>query len=228
MVEALIDGDILAYRNAISAEGDPVEIALLRTEEHLAEILKAVNTEKFRIFISGKNNFRYDINPFYKSDRTTPEPIHLNACKEFLILQYGATVTDGYEADDALAINQTEETVICSIDKDLLQIPGKHYSWPIFRKGEVIREEFFSDVSELEGLKNFYKQMLIGDISDSIIGVKGIGKVKASKLIDPLETEKDMFNVVYPLYNDIDRFWMNADCVWLLRKENIIFSDRRQ
>jgi len=34
----------------------------------------------------------------------------------------------GLEADDEMAIYQTDDTIIVSLDKDLLQVPGKHFS----------------------------------------------------------------------------------------------------
>jgi hypothetical protein len=71
-------------------------------------------------------------------------------------------LTDGFEADDALALAQTEDTIICSIDKDLLMVPGRHYNW---------RKEEFTDVTYESGVKWFCTQLLQGDWStDSIIG----------------------------------------------------------
>jgi 5'-3' exonuclease len=154
------------------------------------------------------------------------DPIHREAVKEFLITEWGASVTDGYEADDALGINQTEDTIICSIDKDLKMIPGKHYSWPILRKGVVIREAKISSVTELEGLKAFYTSLYVGDTSDNIIGVRGIGAVKAAKIIDPLPSERAMFNTARAAYADDSRFFMNAACLWILRQEGETFMER--
>lgn len=116
-----------------------------------------------------------------------------------------------------------EPCIICSVDKDLLQIPGKHYNF--------VKKEFCK-VSEIEGLRNFYKQMLIGDPADNIFGVKGIGKVKAANLIDCLETEQDMIDLTLTKYADEDetnffvRYYMNADCLWLMRKEGETYSKR--
>lgn len=116
-----------------------------------------------------------------------------------------------------------EPCVICSVDKDLLQIPGKHYNF--------VKKEF-CEISEIEGLRNFYKQMLIGDPADNIFGVKGIGKVKAANLIDCLETEQYMIDLTLTKYADEDetnffvRYYTNADCLWLMRKEGETYSKR--
>lgn len=212
----LVDGDIACYRCAASAENEPEEIAILRLDTLMKNILS--QEENHLTFLTGSNNFRYNINKEYKANRKDkPKPIHLAACHQYLLQEYGAIITEGYEADDALGFNQTEDTVIFSIDKDLLMIPGHHYN---FVKNE------FTEVLPMEGIKTFYRQLLIGDVTDNIYGVDGIGKVKASRLIDHLETEEEMFKVVREKYNDDERFYMNADCLWIWRKENEKYTDR--
>lgn len=227
----LIDGDIVCYRAAASAENDPLEVALMRADITMMDILQL--EENHLTFLTGsqvvypitdKVNFRKLINPEYKANRKQPKPRHLDACRKYLIDEYKALVTEGYEADDALGFNQTEESVIYTIDKDLMMVPGCHYNF--------VRKEY-TEVSALDGLKMFYKQMLIGDSSDNVFGVPKIGKVKAAKLIDHLETEEEMYKVVFDLYTDSDttineRFWMNADCLWIWRKEGEKYSDRKE
>lgn len=238
MTTILVDADIVAFRCAASAENEDVDIAIMRVDNMMMELLSF--GDSYKSFITGSQhnypitdvvNFRKLINPEYKANRKDLiAPQWLDMCRKYLIEEYNTEVCIGYEADDALGFNQTEETVICSIDKDLLMIPGQHYN---FVKNE------YREISELDGLKAFYRQMLIGDSSDNIIGVKGIGKVKAAKLIDHLDNEKDMFNLVYSLYtNYLDgqetkpihdgdyRFWTNADCLWIMRQEGERFSNR--
>lgn len=229
MDTALVDGDLVAYINAASAEGDPLEIALLRCEMRMADILDAVRCTKHRVFLSGGANFRKQINVDYKANRRQPKPIHLEACREFLIKEWNAEVTEGYEADDALGCEQTENTIICSLDKDLRMIDGKHFSWEIVRNGKVLREATEVEVSYTEGIKTFYKQMLIGDNSDNLIGVDRVGPKGADKIIDPLETEEEMKQAVVDLYNkDLDRFYMNADCFWVWREYGQTYSVREE
>jgi len=196
-------------------------------------ILDTVNAQTFRIFLSGSNNFRHEINPEYKANRKDMvDPKWRKLCKEYLVREWEAEVTDGYEADDALGINQRkrayedghplyqEETIICTIDKDLDMIPGWHYSWPIVRGGAVVREGKIYEVSEIDGIKSFYRSLLVGDRTDNIFGVDGIGKVKAAKAIDHLETEEEMFDRVAELYNgDMDRMLVNGKCLWIMREE---------
>lgn len=224
---ALIDADIVAFRCAPTAENDPVEIALIRTDGMMRDILS--REEDYMAFLTGspskypfteKPNFRYVINPEYKANRKDyVPPKHLDACRKFLIEEYGAIVTEGYEADDALGMAQTEDSVIYSIDKDLLMIPGHHYNWV---------NQTYKEVSELDGLRSFYRSLLTGDRSDNVFGISGIGPVKASKIINQLETEEEMYQVVYDLYKDPQRFSMNCNCLWIWRQFEITYTKRME
>jgi 5'-3' exonuclease len=237
-MQALIDGDIVAYSNAASAENDPVEIALMRCDLQMRSILEATKADSYRLFLSGADNFRLTVDPEYKANRKDMvDPVHRAACKEFLVTEWKAEVTEGYEADDAMGIAQclqtkimkdnwegeicpVDPTIICTIDKDLDMIPGLHYSWPIVRGGTVVREGKQYEVSATQGLQSFYRSLFIGDRTDNIFGVAGIGKVKAAKLIDHLETEQEMFEVVKELYNDDERFLKNGKLLWIMREEH--------
>jgi 5'-3' exonuclease len=232
-MQALVDGDIVAYVNAASAENDPVEIAILRTDKFMRDILETTQAGSYRLFLSGSDNFRYQVDPEYKANRKDMvDPKWREACKEFLVTEWKAEVTEGYEADDAMGIHQRkhahehghplyqEQTMICTIDKDLDMIPGLHYSWPIVRGGTVVREGKLYEVTATQGLQSFYRSLLIGDRTDNIFGVAGIGKVKAAKLIDHLETEQEMFEVVKELYKDDERFLRNGKLLWIMREEH--------
>jgi len=198
------------------------EIVLQRADKLMSDILYATDAKEYRAFLSGRDNFRYKVYPEYKANRkATPKPFHLQAVREFLINEWKCEVCNGYEADDALGIEQTElnkelcrcghcggdeASIICTIDKDLDMIPGMHYN---FVKGTIY------EVSEIEAIRFFYKQLLIGDTSDNITGIHGIGKVGAAKLIDHLDDEKEMYEVVKELYKDQRRLCTNMQCLWI-------------
>lgn len=218
MTVALVDSDIVAYRSAAASEADPLDICLMRVDKMMRDIINETNVSGYLAFLSGPNNFRKEIYPEYKANRKdVVKPIHLADCRQFLCSEWNAVICDGFEADDALGMYQNEETVICSIDKDLLMIPGNHYNF--------VKKEFCS-VDELEGLRSLYRSALVGDKADNIHGVRGIGKVKAAKLIDVLTDEKDMYNTCCKLYNDVDRLDTNLDCLWIFRNLNERWSDR--
>jgi 5'-3' exonuclease len=221
---ALIDGDIVAYRAAASCkEQDSSEIACIRAESTLKQILNGANAPDYWLFLSGSSNFRYDLYPAYKANRKDkPRPVHLQTVREFLVLEWQADVTHGYEADDALGIKNAELTalnlkpIICTIDKDLRQIAGTHYNW--------VKEEI-DVVDTHQALVNFYSQLLLGDRSDNVPGMDGIARIKPTKeikkRIDHLrtcKTELEMYNEVVREYtDDLNR---NANLLYVWRKEN--------
>jgi len=208
-VIALLDGDIFMYRIGFTTEDEDEAIAKFRIDEMIQSCLDETFSTEHRIFITSGENFRKALDPQYKANRIDkPRPKHLPMLKEHLITKWNAEVAVGMEADDYLAINQTNESIICTIDKDLKQVVGEHYNF--------VKKEF-SVVNELQGLLTFYSQFLIGDASDNIIGVKGIGPVGAAKYLQHLPTEVDMFNAVRLVYKDDERMRLNGQLLWMLR-----------
>jgi len=225
MTTLLIDGDLVAYRSAASAENEPLETALQRVDSLMDSFILDLSADEFKVFLTGPTNFRYDIYPEYKAHRgDVPKPRHLKDVKEYLSTQYDAITSENCEADDMMAIEQTNgngDTIIVSLDKDMLQVPGQHYSWKI-EGGPLdkrwVREAKLQYVSEIEGLRFFYTQCLKGDTSDNIKGVAGIGPKKADKLLAECETEKEMFDIVRDAYGCDEAFLMNGRVLWLQRK----------
>ena len=176
----LIDADLVAYRCAATVSEDmDRDIAFYRMDVLIQQILEATEGASYSLYLTGKNNFRKKINTEYKANRKdTVPPVYLQECREYLVENHKAIISNGCEADDLLGLNQTQESVICSLDKDLLMIPGNHFNWTRLE---------FTHVKPLDGIRTFYKQMLIGDRSDNIFGVNKIGPVKAEKLIEHLD-----------------------------------------
>lgn len=225
-MQALIDQDLLCYRCAASAENDDLGIAIYRIDELLDNILNKTEATSYRAFLTSSSNFRKQIYPEYKANRTQPKPRHLRDLQVYSLEKLNAEYApDGLEADDALAINQAEDTIICSLDKDLLQVPGHHFSWEINGKGWS-RPDTFIEQSELEGLRLFYKQCLKGDTSDNVKGIEGLGEKKAAKILADCTSQQEMFNIVRDLYGNDEEFIMNASVLWILRSLDDNWKDR--
>ena len=155
----------------------------------MCTLCDAVRPGDYQIFLTGKGNFRHDVATIqkYKGNRDkSRKPRWYNEAREYLIKYYNAKVCDGVEADDELAKAQSSNTIICSIDKDLLQVPGLHYNW--------VKDEKY-EVSPQEGTRRLWEQVLTGDATDNIPGIKGIGPVKAKKLLKDCATEEEMREV---------------------------------
>ena len=217
-MKALIDADIVAYRVACTLEDDDAEdFVYARAEDLIDNILVNTEATEYRLFLSGKNNFRYTIYPEYKAHRPKEKPFWLEKCRQYLIATFNAEVVDGQEADDALGIAQTEDTIICSIDKDLLMIPGRHYNF--------VKDEF-QEVTNDSGMRHFYMQCLTGDRSDNIKGIEQIGPKKAEKILACCVTEQELFNAVREAYSNDEEFLMNGRVLWIRRKENEDWKER--
>ena len=216
-MRALIDGDIVVYRGAASAEKEEQWVALARADQMIQDILADTGSDSYSVYLTGTDNFRREIAPSYKANRPDERPAHWQAVREFLVTHHKAEICNGHEADDQLGIQQDKErgtTVICSIDKDLLQIPGRHYNFV---------KKTFQEVGIDEGLEHLYLQSLIGDRSDNIIGVAGIGPVKAAQALDGLLPE-EWYNKCRELYNDDERFHLNMKLLYIWQKPNDIWQ----
>lgn len=237
-VKALIDADIVTFRAAFSAEPpslitllqqgvpelealDAVKkaedngewIANARADEIIDQILHDVEADTFELWLTGADNFRYKVFPDYKANRKgIPRPKWEHTVKSHLRSKWFANLSDGCEADDMLGVRSVQmgaTSVICTIDKDLDQIPGKHYNF-------VKKEKY--DVSTDEGNRFFFYQLLCGDPTDGIKGVPGIGPKKANRLLDsvpPVEWLEEI-SKLYASYEELD---LNAQCVYIWRKE---------
>lgn len=187
----LIDADILVYKYGYAAtqrikfapEFDVVEHFCLETAKELirdkiAFIVEDLKLSSYTLFLSceGKT-FRHEIYPEYKAGRP-PKPPFVNLLRQWLLKEYSRVIVvskEGFEADDALGMAQEEEdTVICSIDKDMLQIPGWHYN---------INSCVLQYINELDATRWLFHQALTGDSVDNYSGAKGIGSAKADALL---------------------------------------------
>ena len=107
MARVLVDGDILAYRAAFATQDglpkDAEEKVEVLLDFVLEETLDFPTPEWFEVYLTGSNNFRFDIAKSYpyKGNRESSEkPKHLKHVRDYLINKFGAIVSEGEEADD--------------------------------------------------------------------------------------------------------------------------------
>ena len=173
----------------------------------------------YKVYLTGKGNFRHDIavtEPYKGNRKEKEKPVHLEAIRQYLIKDWNAVVSEGEEADDLIAIDATAipDSIIVSLDKDFNQVPGKHYN---FNKQDLY------DVSEDEGLLFFYRQIIMGDKADNIVGVHGIGEKKSQKLLEDL-SEIEMYNKCIELLDSEERVIENARLLWLRREPDQLWE----
>lgn len=215
---------MVAYRCAASAEHEELDISLERVDSLVDRIMYETGASTQECWLTGSNNFRYDINPQYKADRADKRrPRWLQDVREHLVVGWGARVSDGNEADDEMGISQCAgdgNTVIVTNDKDLLMIPGHHFN-PVTGVHQI--------VSPHQGMQNFYYQMIMGDTSDNIFGFDGKKRSKVPKFLEPtisMLMEEDspygMDCLVRDLYAEHGQYTFyetNAACLWIWRKQ---------
>ncbi len=237
---ALIDGDIFRYEIGsietnhpfvdglkIPASEDLIETTL---DERIRGILEAVGCMEYAIYITGSKNFRNDVAKLepYKGHRAGKEkPFHWATIDNRLRKHWNAIEVNGNEADDILGMTQRAylevgtSSVICSRDKDLRMIEGYHYSWAC---GQHQPEKPLYWISPDAGMRWFYKQLLIGDSTDNILGCgkkedavwksgeragqayrrrKGVGEVAADKLLFSCTNEQELYSTVSSQYKAV-------------------------
>ena len=226
MKQVLIDGDPFAYRAAFSCEDESIDDAIDKVDDLLDQALQEVlwepTEEDYQVFLTGRGNFRYDIavTHEYKGNRKdVDKPQHLQEIRKHMEDNWSAIVSQGEEADDLIGIWATaygSDAIVVSIDKDMLQIPCTHYN-PNKRE--------FRTMTEFEGLKFFYTQILTGDRADNIVGLYGIGPAKASVLLGDCENEQDLYEACLRAYGgEEDRVIENARLLWLRRYEDQLWE----
>lgn len=212
-------------------EIQPVEFALQALKTTMEWLKETTRCSDLDIYLSGRRNFRYDVavtKPYKGNRETVGKPTHYRACIDYLKDNYGAITTDGYEADDALGIRSNElgeDCFICTIDKDLDQLPGWKFSWV---------NDLVYRVSAREASFNLYRQILAGDHTDNVPGLDGVGLGRASKLLEGCQSTADLFERSWGAYRDriqpVDRAWEyfleQARLVTIMTKEGQSLEDR--
>jgi len=214
---AIIDADSILYQIA-HYQPSP---ALCRKalDDRLADIMADVGATDGAVFIKGVDNFRYKVAADYKGNRKDnlePEvkdrlEMLYNYSKDFCV------ESDNAEADDycgiafKLAQEESKSSIVCHIDKDLDALPGWHYN---FRKKE------FYEVTPEAGYGFLMKQILMGDATDNIQGIKGLGPKTAEKILANV-TPNNMLGVVLDTYvarcgsNWESDFVKSANLIWI-------------
>jgi len=183
------------YAVSTEREVEPVENVLYSIKHTLNKINRTTKSDEIAVYLSKGECYRHKRATLakYKGNRTAPKPVHYQAARDYLIDYHDAEVFTTIEADDALALYQTKDTVICSIDKDLLQIQGRHYNW--------VREEKVL-VKPRAALCRLWEQVLTGDATDNIPGIRGLGPKTAKKLIAECKGKQEMWELCLKLWSE--------------------------
>lgn len=246
---ALIDGDLWCYDIPFAAQSGleedrrpSIDYCITAAEQRMEHILKSTGCQDIEFYLTGKTNFRNDVATIqtYKAGRGE-KPALYNEMRKWVEFKWNAITVEGMEADDMLAIRQTHEkdkSVIVSRDKDLRMVEGWHYGYTCGKQKEFpltwISEMGYLDYNKKltgGGMKWFFAQLLMGDKTDNIQGVKGVGAKKAYDALSDLSTSLDMFKTSLDMYdNNLEDLLENGNLLWMVThlKEDgspIMFSE---
>jgi 5'-3' exonuclease len=204
-----------------------------RLKKDLQELLDTVFCTEYLMAVKGPGNYRNLMYPEYKLNRhadPTKQNMFVPVLRKLAVHEDLAIESDGREADDLMriwaeqAMAAGDDYIICSIDKDLKCIPGKHYLMHKDKKHTIV-------VSPEEAMRHYYEQLLKGDPTDNIPGVPRVGDVKATKLLAPFSTEEEFQAQVVEQYliaygEDLwkDYLLSNAKMIHLQKNANDYFS----
>ncbi len=201
----LIDGNALIFRAFYATQ-----MRMTRTEDNRPTnalylfstiILKLLQEHNFDDIIvaldSPGKKIRHQEFENYKANRKQiPDELKIQfpMIKEFLNVANIQTIeVEGYEADDIigslskLAIKAGYLTQVYTGDRDLLQLIDENVHICMMHKGlsevEVFDKQHLKDVYQIEPRQIIDVKSLMGDASDNIPGVRGVGEKTAFDLI---------------------------------------------
>ncbi len=195
-------------------------------------------------FDKGKT-FRHDKYDSYKAGRREmPDDLKVQFPKAKEILDAMGIKhfeIDNYEADDIIGtlakkVDEEDEFIatIISSDKDLLQLISDEVDVKLLKTKDSIRfnREVFKERYKVEPINMIDLKALMGDMSDHIPGVKGIGEKTAISLLEKYKTLDNLYAHIdeltpktkEKLESDKENAYMSYDLATIYRDVNIPFS----
>lgn len=214
----LIDGHALAYRTyfALTGAGGGSRFTTKDGEPTagvygfisvLLRLLADEQPEYLAVSFDTGKTFRDDLFPEYKATREKmPDDlkVQLERIRQ-LVEAFGIPIfeQEGYEADDVLgaiagkAVEQGAHAIILTGDRDLLQLSKEHIT--IRLAGRKLSEAIDYDPKEVKEKFGVEPQQIVdykamvGDASDNIPGVRGVGKKTAEKLLNQYKNLDEIY-----------------------------------
>ncbi len=182
-----------AIRHLSNSKGTPTN-AVFGVTRMLLKLLREEGPTHIAVVMDpGGKNFRHEMYPEYKANRPpAPEDLKIQiplVHRVIEVLALPLVIEGGYEADDVIATLARRaraegfEVVVVSADKDLMQLVGDGVDmWDPMREKRYdpdgVHEKMGVRPDQVVDLLG-----LMGDSSDNIPGVKGVGQKTAVKLL---------------------------------------------
>ena len=235
----LIDGNNLLFRSYFAtaytgnlmrnSKGFPTN-ALYGFINMINKILNEEKPEYVMVAFDIGHNFRKDLYENYKDGRNeTPSDLKIQfpVAKEICtLLGIKYIECDNYEADDIIGTfarmadeDKNYNATIISSDKDLLQLISDEVNVKLLKQKDYILmdEKVFYDTYGIKPIRMIDLKSLMGDASDNIPGVKGIGEKTAIGLLQK-------YGTLDGVYEHIDEIKGKLKEKLIADKENAYFS----
>lgn len=227
----IMDGSAYIFRafyanpNLTTSTGFPTS-ALMGFASMLRKLIRDKRPDHLAVaFDVSKTTFRTELYDQYKANRSNPPDELLQQIPRVQELVRAMNIPvlamNGFEADDLIATMvkralqvKNLDVVICSADKDLMQLIGPRVTMYDAMRDRVFKTDNVVERFQVPPDKVAQVMALAGDSSDNVPGVPGIGEKTAGKLIKE-------FGDLDTLLNSIDKVSGKK------RKENLTnFADQ--
>lgn len=211
----LIDGNNLLFRSYFAtaysgnlmknSKGFPTN-ALFGFVNMINKIVTEEQPEYVMVAFDKGKSFRHKEYAEYKAGRSeTPNDLLIQFPRAYEILDamgLPAISMDNYEADDIIGTfarmadeDECYNATIVSSDKDLLQLISKEVDVKLLKQKDyiIMNEETFRETYGIEPIRIIDLKSLMGDASDNIPGVKGIGEKTALTLLKEYGTLESIY-----------------------------------
>ena len=250
----LVDGNNLLFRSYYAtayqgvimrnSKGFPTN-ALYGFINMMNKIVKEENPNYILVAFDKGKSFRHTKYDFYKGGRNaTPDELkeQFPKAKEVLnAMGIKYFEIDNYEADDIIGtvarIVDEEDKFIATIvssDKDLLQLISDEVDVKLLKTSGFIRmdREGFINTYGVEPIRMIDLKALMGDSSDNIPGVKGIGEKTAISLLTKYKDLNTLYENIEnvtgktkeKLINDKDNAYMSYEMATIYRNVPLDFE----
>ena len=212
----LVDGNNLLFRSYFAtaysgnmmknSKGFPTN-GLYGLVNMLNKIIREEKPEYMIVAFDKGKTFRHEKYLDYKGGRNeTPDDLkkQFSVAKKLVpLMGIKCFEIDNYEADDIIGtyskmalIDPEFETTIVSSDKDLLQLINEETEVKLLKQKDYIRmnEKTFEETYGIKPIRMIDLKGLMGDASDNIPGVKGIGEKTALKLLQEYDSLENVYD----------------------------------
>ena len=250
----LVDGNNLLFRSFFAtayqgvimknSKGFPTN-ALYGFINMMNRVIKEENPSYIMVAFDKGKTFRHDKYDDYKAGRAAmPDELKLQFPKAKEVLEAMGIKyyeIDNYEADDIIGtlakkVDEEDEFVatIVSSDKDLLQLISDEVVVKLLKSNDhiMMTKEEFKNVYGLDPIRMIDLKALMGDSSDNIPGVKGIGEKTAIKLLSEYDSLDGLYDHIdeikgktkEKLEQDKDNAYMSYDLATIYRDVPLDFD----